>query len=194
VEAYPQIELQPKRAIPTAQHTASGSALYPSPRLRQLVLRQPPSPQHSPRRTTPSLGGCSNRSGRRFSFFVAIFGARPAVSQRLSLLISHLGKSRLIARDPHHPNVPFAALRPVALAILPSLSCRCLHPQCHKCSSSSSAASDMASPSADSLVDPAGGRPKGSSDGRTPPRQACIECRRRVCPSSSGLCCLLMEL
>jgi len=37
------------------------------------------------------------------------------------------------------------------------------------------------SPTAEVLADPDGGRQKGSSGGaRPPPRQACVECRRRV--------------
>ena len=37
-------------------------------------------------------------------------------------------------------------------------------------------------PSIDEMdADPDGNRQKGSSEGRPAPRQACIECRRRVC-------------
>jgi hypothetical protein len=36
------------------------------------------------------------------------------------------------------------------------------------------------SPTAEMDADPDGNRPKGSTDGRPAPRQACIECRRRV--------------
>ena len=36
------------------------------------------------------------------------------------------------------------------------------------------------SPTEEMDVDPVGDRPKDSADARPPPRQACIECRRRV--------------
>lgn len=50
------------------------------------------------------------------------------------------------------------------------------------------------SPAAEMDADPDGNRLKGSTDGRPAPRQACIECRRRVFILLNVLCILTGDL
>jgi len=49
------------------------------------------------------------------------------------------------------------------------------------------------SPTAAMDADPDGNRPKGSTDARPAPRQACIECRRRV-SIPKNVCMLTADL